>query len=93
MSLRRKSQLSFVIFVICLLKWVLVNVQGAIPVYGSMNRIISWIVFLPLIMVGLFFSLKVIFLSIKAQRHEGRITNLLLVSPLIFFIIFFFLIL
>lgn len=86
----KKALFSFIIFITCILKYYLFNVIQIYPIYGNINGLVSWLIILPLLLIGLFFSFKIIFKSVIDFRNN--IGNLLLSIPLIVFVIsmFFF---
>ena len=86
----KKSIISFVIFLFCILKYYFFNVIELYPKYGNVNRFVSWIVIMPLILIGLILSLKVIINTYKSNESKANILNIILVLPLLLFIIYFF---
>jgi len=87
---RKKAVISFIIFIICLTKYVLVNLYEVIPRYGSTSRDITWFIILPAVIIGLILSISVISENFKSNRKN--LINILLVLPMLFFIFYFFVI-
>jgi len=58
--MNRNALISFIIFIIILAKYILVNRVQIISPYGPGNRIISYLIILPLMLIGTFLSLRVI---------------------------------
>ena len=86
----KKSIISLVIFLICILKYYLFNIIEIYPKYGNINRLVSWVLIMPLILTGLILSLKVIFNTFKNNDVKANILNIILVFPLLLFILYFF---
>lgn len=86
-SLRSLSIISFVIFLANVIKYFLINVYQLIHPYSSMNRLVSYIM-LPIIFIGLLFSIIVLFKNIFYSKRN--IINIFLSIPLIVFVIYFF---
>ncbi len=81
------SILSFVIFLINMIKYYLINVEQLIYSYSPQNGLMSLILF-PIIIIGLIFSLIVIVKNIFYNKRS--ILNVILSMPLIIFFIYFF---
>ena len=58
--MRRNALLSFLIFIIMLVKYILVNKFEIINPYARLSKSISWFVIFPLMLIGFFLSLRVI---------------------------------
>lgn len=86
----KNAIISFIIFIICILKYYFFNIIEIYPKYGNVNRLVSWILIMPLILIGFILSLKVIFNAFKSNDLKIRILNILLVLPLLFCIVYFF---
>ncbi len=80
--------MTVVVFFICLLKYLVFNVWECFPVYGTLNRIISWVFILPLILYGLFLSIQIVAHNIKFKKL--RDFNNYLILPFIAFVVYFF---
>lgn len=81
------SIVSFVIFLIGILKYYLINIREIIHPYSPLNRTISWMIF-PFVIMGILISLFVIFKEIKSTK--ASFVNILLSIPLIVYFIYFF---
>jgi hypothetical protein len=86
--IKLQSIIVFVIFLICILSYYLINIIGVIPVYGKENRLISWLIILPLTIIGLILSINVIFNTIKNFREN--FLYLVLVIPFLLYFVYFF---
>lgn len=80
-----KAKLSFIFFIIIVIKDVLVSVLKVIPERSPANRLISWFIIVPLMVVGIIFSIQVI----KNNLSEGKIKpainkNIILSLPILF---------
>ncbi len=87
-KIKYQSMIVLAIFLICILKYYLINIVEIIPVYGKGNRQISWLVILPLTIIGLILSINVIFNTIKNFREN--FLYLVLVIPFILYFVYFF---
>ena len=81
----KRAIMSFAIFLLCVVKYFIFNYTDIFPKYGDINRIISWIIVIPLMCIGLILSINVIFTSKK-------LLDILLSIPLILLIIYVFVI-
>ena len=79
---------SFSIFTICILKYFLINILELVPKYGDINRIISWVFFLPLTIVGFIISMIILIKSIK--KLKSKWLDILLILRMIFYVYYFF---
>lgn len=84
-----KSIISFSIFIVCVIKYILVNKLEIIAKYGSSNRLISWAFILPLSIVGLFFSMWVIKKFRNTLFKKDGFINVILTLPMILSWIYF----
>jgi hypothetical protein len=80
---------SLSIFLVCFLKYILVNWFDVIPIYGASNRLVSWMFFLPLSIVGLLMSIWMIFKFRNALTRKNGVINLLFCLPMILYWIIF----
>ena len=81
----KRAIMSFAIFLLCVVKYFIFNYTDIFPKYGDINRIISWIIVIPLMCIGLILSINVIFTSKK-------LLDILLSIPIILLIIYVFVI-
>lgn len=79
--------ISFSIFLINILKYYFINILHLLYPYSSENRLFSYLM-LPIIVLGLIFSIIAIFIGIKSIRKN--LLNIILSIPLILFFIYFF---
>ena len=82
--LSNKALFSFFAFVVAAIKDILVSWVGIIPERGLSNRIISYCVIMPLLIIGLVFSIQVIRMNYKYKIQENKRffdTNLILALP------------
>jgi hypothetical protein len=80
----KKAVISFIIFIIAILKDILVSGLKIIPERGILNRSISWYFILPIIIVGTILSVIMIAENYKKKKNEGGIffdINLILSLP------------
>lgn len=59
-AINKKALISFLIFIIIISKYILINKFEIIPQYGILNRALSWFIIMPLILIGTFFSFRVL---------------------------------
>lgn len=89
---RHKAILSFVIFLIVIVKDILVSYIELIPERSKVNRTISWFVILPLAIVGFIFSIQVIketyLAKVKNNKHFLSL-NLYLSLPMLVWFLYF----
>jgi hypothetical protein len=86
--MNRTAIISFVIFLIIGTKVILINRFGLFNPYGRENRLISWFLIMPLVIVGLLLSVS----SIKKQwTSKGNILNVntFLVLPMLLYSLWF----
>lgn len=79
---------SFFIFTFCISKYLLIYIFEIIPKYGDLNRLISWLFILPLTIIGFLISVIILFKSHK--EIKTNYINILLVLPMIFYVLYFF---
>ena len=79
--------ISFCIFLISIFKYYFINVLEILHPYGKDNRLISWFL-LPIIFIGLFFSILVLFKNAFSMNKNKF--NIALALPLIVFVVYFF---
>ena len=84
------SIISFFIFFICMLKHYFINILELVPKYGNINRMIGFLLILPLTIFGFVISAVVIFNNFKRLKSDFRIIEIILILPLLFFIYYFF---
>lgn len=87
-KLRNKSILSFTLFLLCVTKYYLINYLQLIPVYGKSNRIISWLIIVPIMIIGSYLSVQVLYHSKKTIKKY--LLDIILVLPMLFLIFYFF---
>ncbi len=87
-KIKIQSIVVFVIFLICTLRYYLINVFDLLPIYGKGNKLISWLIILPLTIIGLILSINVIFNTIKNFREN--FLYLVLVIPFLLYFVYFF---
>jgi hypothetical protein len=89
---RHKAILSFVIFMIIIVKDILVSYLDIVPERSKVNRTISWFIILPLAIVGFILSVQVIkelYLA-KVKTHKRFLNlNLYLSVPMMFWFLYF----
>lgn len=72
MQLNRKALISFIIFIVVVIKDVLVGYLEIIPQRSPANRLISWFFIIPIIIIAAVLSLQVIRESYVINRNEGK---------------------
>ena len=87
---RKKAVITFLIFIVCIAKYILVNLFEVIPRYGSTSRNITWFIIVPALIIGLILSISVIREDFKLKRKNW--INLILSLPILIFIFYFFVI-
>lgn len=83
-QLNKKALISFIAFIIAIVKDILVSWLEIIPERGLTNRLISYCFIMPILIVGLIFSIQVIRKNYRAKILENRSffdTNLILSLP------------
>ncbi|MFT3794815.1 hypothetical protein [Flavobacterium sp.] len=81
MTTQKMATISFVAFLIVLLKYLLINELGFIPPYSLTHRAISWFVILPVLIIGC--SCSVVVLIRGMQSIQTHRTAILLSIPLL----------
>ncbi len=92
-KLKYKSIFSFVIFLLVLLKDFIVSYLDLIPERSRTNRTISWFIILPLVVVGVVFSLQVIkeiYLAKSSKKDRFLDLTFYLSLPMLIMILYFF---
>ncbi len=87
-KIRKQSIIVLSIFFVCALKYYLINILNVIPQYGSTSRLISWLVILPLTIIGIILSIIVIIEALKNIKE--RFLYLIIIMPFILYFIYFF---
>lgn len=91
-KIRHKAILSFVIFLIVIVKDVLVSYLELIPERSKANRTISWFVILPLAIVGVILSIQVIKEAylMKVKNNKRLLGfNIYLSLPMLVWLLYF----
>ncbi len=76
---------SIIIFLVCMIKLVLINWFELLPIYGSTNRFISWFILLPLILIGVVLSIRVIKNYLPVSEKAFKSYNVILIIPLLLY--------
>jgi len=84
---RYLSKVAFIIFLINIMKYILINVSHFINPYGSINMKLSYIMF-PTIIIGVLIFFKILVNSI--YHKNINILNFVFSLPIIIFFIYFF---
>lgn len=87
-KIRKQSLIVLLIFFICILKYYFVNILAVVPIYGSGNRLLSWIFILPITIVGLLICFNIIFKSIKDIKNNY--IDLIIILPFIIYFLYIF---
>jgi hypothetical protein len=90
MATKQKALISFITFIIAVLKYVFINKLETVNPYGPINSKISWYLILPLMMVGIFLSLWVIrdnYYSRMKNKQRFIDLNFLMALPIIIFFV------
>ena len=93
MQVNKNAIISFIIFIIVVLKDILVSFLEIIPERSPANRLISWLFILPLIIIGAVLSVKIIRESYLKKKNEGKQLlniNLILSLPALFCFLYVF---
>lgn len=77
--------LSISIFMVVVLKFILVNKMEFVPMYGPEHTFISWILLLPLTIIGFILSVWVIFKYRHFAVQKNSWVNILLALPMILY--------
>jgi len=81
-TINKKAFISFVIFIIILVKDLLVSVLQVIPERGPTNRLISWFFIIPIMIIGTVLSIQIIREKyLQRKRKPFFDINLLLAIP------------
>jgi hypothetical protein len=91
-GLKAKAKASFVVFIIVFSKDILVSGLHLIPERSRFNREISWFFIVPVSLIGVVFSLRVIRDAyLKKKKEGGRLFNInvLFALPLLLYISLF----
>jgi hypothetical protein len=86
--MNRPAILSFVIFLIIVAKDILINELELLSPYGRENRLISWLLIMPLFFVGLFLSVSAIRKQLTSKSRFLN-TNTFLVLPMLLYSLWF----
>lgn len=92
MALSKKAVISFILFLIILIKDILVSYLELIPHRSSINRLLSWFIILPLTIIGITLSVQVIvgsFLQWKNANRRLINTNFILSTPILLYVLYF----
>jgi len=95
-QIKRKALISFLIFIIIILKDFLVGYLKIIPVRSPLNFYISWFIIVPLSVLGIFFSFQIIIENFYKKRNKKKRLvdiNFVLSLPCLFYCLFFIVIL
>ncbi|MBX3241947.1 MAG: hypothetical protein KIT80_13245 [Chitinophagaceae bacterium] len=85
-----KANLSFIFFIVIVIKDVLVSVFKVIPERSPANRLISWFIIVPLTVIGIIFSIQVIKTSFLQRKNKPIINkNVILSLPILFLGLYF----
>lgn len=87
----KKAIISFSISILCLIKYYIFNVYHFYSPNGSLNRLVSWTIIIPLIIIGLLCSIKILKKSLN--NITVNVINIVLSLPIILILIYFTLIL
>jgi hypothetical protein len=87
-KIKNQSIIVLTIFLVCTLKYYLISILNVIPQYGSSSRLISWLVVLPLTLIGIILSISVIIGSLKNIKE--RFVYLIIIMPFILYFVYFF---
>ena len=88
-KIRTQSIITFVIFIIILIKHYLFNILQVFPPYGKENRLVSWVFILPLIIIG-----TILFINVTIQTFKSfkkNIIKLYLTLPFVILVFYLFL--
>jgi cation transport ATPase len=77
-----KSIAALVIFFLCMLKYLLVNKLEVLAKYSPTNGFISWVIILPLTIIGFFLSLIIIKKYWSSFKSTFFSYNFLIVLPM-----------
>lgn len=81
-------KITILIFFICILKYYLINILEVVSNYGDIHRLISWVLILPLTIIGFLISLFIIFKSLRNLKEN--FLSFLMALPMIFYVFYFF---
>lgn len=83
-----KALFSFIVFVFCMIKYLIFNVFELLPLYGKINKSISLFILSPLTLIALLLSITTLIISIKDLKNN--IFNIILSLPILLEIYYFF---
>jgi hypothetical protein len=86
--IEKKSIFSFVVFLLCILKYYLINVRELFPKYGPENRMISWLIVLPFSMIAIWVSIKIFRKYYRKLSVPAAAINIFLCMPILAYWIF-----
>jgi hypothetical protein len=86
-----KAIIPLIVFLVCMAKYYLFNVLQVYPLYGPQNRTASWLIILPLTLIGLYFTILNCISFFKNRSKENVILFLLSLPFIVYFVYFFFL--
>lgn len=89
-KMKKKPLIVFLIFIVALIKYILINHLELIHPYGKLSGLISWCIILPLFIWGSY--LVIIVLKNVLTNKKMNIIDILLILPFILFFTYFFLI-
>jgi hypothetical protein len=84
----KKSIFSFVVFLLCILKYYLINVRELFPQYGLENRMISWLIVLPFSIIATWVSIKIFRKNYRKLSVPAAAINIFLCMPICIYWVF-----
>ncbi len=84
-KIETKSILSFCIFLMTVIRYYFTFELKIIPLVGPISRVIGWLIFLPLNLVGLAMSIIIIVSHFRYFLKRKLSINLILVAPMLFY--------
>jgi hypothetical protein len=87
LTVRHRAMISFLIFVLVLIKQTVVNELKILNPYAPANRLLSWLIILPLAIVAFVFSTNVLLVRLRAKKISVASADLLLALPMLLYLL------
>ena len=84
----KNSRIVLIIFFLVLIKDILFNYLEVFNPYGKLNRLVSYLLILPLFIIGSYLTMKI--LKKFVNPNERNVIDLLMVIPFVLLLVFYF---
>lgn len=89
-KIKISAVISFILTIICLIKYYLFNILQVFPIYCKENRMVSWIIIFPAILIGSCLSLYVLFKFKNQEKNKSYFFCVGLSLPMLILVLYFF---